>query len=867
LAATQNTGFLHGAKIGEQAYRIRVRPALKNKKGNLSEFCQLWLLKEGEMIYSLRNLLISFSIVLLVVLLLVLFVFSTLRSQEKEHDRISQARVAMQALGPAVIHAQEHKNDVLNHLVNHPSLVPASSGAATKLKEDITVLTRLANEDPGNKASYQRLVFLIDQMNKIDQRSENVVNRLNSLVGEIKTLTSQLEEENRQVMNVAYSNSHTLTKRTFSFVRALSILIAIILLISFFFIYHDLSTRKKYVDQLKTFNDDLEKKVQEKTMEIRDSEEKYHLLFESVSDAYVMVDRDGRVIDFNPSFKNILGGKPVQVGGFLMEHISEKYRASVAASLETAFTGKKIEYELNRGDDSDVSWLALTYMPASNDPGQVASVYIVAKDISQRKKIELALMAAETRFRSIVEQSLVGVYIIGDGKFLYVNPKLAEIFGYSQEELIGEDPLKVIALADREKVKENILVRVRKEKPMLHYEANGLSKEGKLVRLEIICSGNLEVPKEAIIGSLLDISQRKKVEVEKDKVVHLLNERVKELTTLYQVSRVFQSKGLDMKETLQEVVSLLPSAWQYEEVAAARLKLGDMEITTPNYGTPVHQQVATFPTSQGTGSIEVIYLEKKPNATEDAFFPEERNLLNMVADMLRVYFARRHEADALRKSEEDMVMHKVQAQKSITRAIINAEEKERNKIGQELHDNINQILVSVKLYLSVAQESAEAGSRDLIVSSIGLVDNAIQEIRALSKSQVTPVKEVDLEELIQSLIEKLEDSTSIRATFEYDLTDHVLSDDLKLNIYRIIQEQVNNVIKHAEADHIVIRILGEDKLLCIQVSDDGRGFDTDQVRKGIGISNMINRVESFNGELTIESSIGGGTKVMVRIPY
>jgi signal transduction histidine kinase len=292
-----------------------------------------------------------------------------------------------------------------------------------------------------------------------------------------------------------------------------------------------------------------------------------------------------------------------------------------------------------------------------------------------------------------------------------------------------------------------------------------------------------------------------------------------------------------------------------------------MEITTPNYGIAAHSQQATFPTARGIGTIEVIYLEKRTPASEDAFVAEERNLLNMVADMLRVYFARRDEAEALRKSEEEMVNHKIQAQKAITRAVINAEEKERNKIGQELHDNINQILVSVKLYLSVALESAEGGSRDLIVNSMGLVDNAIQEIRALSKSQVTPLKEVDLEELIKSLLEKLEDSTSIRATFGYDLVDKVLSDDLKLNIYRIVQELVNNVVKHAEADQIKISIIGEQDNLCIQVSDDGKGFDSDQSRKGIGISNMMNRVESFNGEFRIESNVGEGTKVSVRIPY
>jgi two-component system, NarL family, sensor histidine kinase UhpB len=130
---------------------------------------------------------------------------------------------------------------------------------------------------------------------------------------------------------------------------------------------------------------------------------------------------------------------------------------------------------------------------------------------------------------------------------------------------------------------------------------------------------------------------------------------------------------------------------------------------------------------------------------------------------------------------------------------------------------------------------------------------------------VTPVKRIDLKELIQVLVDRLEDSTSIKTKFIYE-KDRIVDDDLKLNIYRIVQEQINNILKYADATEIAIQVDTDMDYLHVQVADNGRGFDPEIKRKGIGISNMINRVESFNGQLDIISSPGKGCKIDIRIP-
>jgi signal transduction histidine kinase len=217
--------------------------------------------------------------------------------------------------------------------------------------------------------------------------------------------------------------------------------------------------------------------------------------------------------------------------------------------------------------------------------------------------------------------------------------------------------------------------------------------------------------------------------------------------------------------------------------------------------------------------------------------------------------------------EKEILAQKVEEQKKMTRAVIQAQEKERNKMGQELHDNVNQILASTRMFLSVALNSKKL-RRDLVEESTGMLDNAIQEIRLLSKNQITPQGKLGLRELIQLLADSLNENSKLETTFEYQISAGYveIETDLKLNIYRIIQEQLNNILKHAEASHVSILLQSDGESITVRVRDDGKGFETDQSRKGIGITNMINRVESFNGEFSIESAPGNGCTLTIRIP-
>jgi signal transduction histidine kinase len=216
--------------------------------------------------------------------------------------------------------------------------------------------------------------------------------------------------------------------------------------------------------------------------------------------------------------------------------------------------------------------------------------------------------------------------------------------------------------------------------------------------------------------------------------------------------------------------------------------------------------------------------------------------------------------------EQERLEQSIQEQKKITRAVITAQERERNSIGRELHDNVNQLLASTRMCLSTAKLTP-AGKEEFVDKSIRLVDATIFEIRVLSRKHVTPLKGFDLKEQIQSLIKIMEEGIGFRISFEYELPEKPeLQNDLKLNIYRIIQEKLNNVYKHASASKVQIKIYAEDKQINIRISDNGIGFDLALKKNGVGIVNIINRVESFNGKVNFETRPGVGCTLDIRIP-
>jgi two-component system, NarL family, sensor histidine kinase UhpB len=218
-------------------------------------------------------------------------------------------------------------------------------------------------------------------------------------------------------------------------------------------------------------------------------------------------------------------------------------------------------------------------------------------------------------------------------------------------------------------------------------------------------------------------------------------------------------------------------------------------------------------------------------------------------------------------AEAELAAQQLRQQKMVTEISIQVQEREREDIGKELHDNITQILATSKLYIDHAIKK-EGLQSSLLEKSRENILLAQAELRKLSHSLVAPALDgITLSEAIHHLLEALRLTESLQGEInEKEFDETKVDKNTRLMLYRIVQEQLNNVLKHAKAKNIIISLqtTGDDILL--KVEDDGSGFDTTRSYEGIGLQNIRNRVGFYDGTTTITSAPGEGCILEVRVP-
>lgn len=215
------------------------------------------------------------------------------------------------------------------------------------------------------------------------------------------------------------------------------------------------------------------------------------------------------------------------------------------------------------------------------------------------------------------------------------------------------------------------------------------------------------------------------------------------------------------------------------------------------------------------------------------------------------------------------VTEKVRMEYHITKAIIQTQEDERLEIGTELHDNVCQILASSLLSLDMLNDRLLPESEQWHRKSIQFINLALDEIRNISHRLAPSFFD---ESTIESTFRELLDNFNVKQ--QYDITLDIdftfmksrLNTDLQLNLYRILQEQMRNIVKYAEATQLRIACSEEDGHIRFTVADNGVGFDISTVKKGIGLANIRRRAELFNGSMDIDSCPGQGCTLHIRIP-
>lgn len=215
--------------------------------------------------------------------------------------------------------------------------------------------------------------------------------------------------------------------------------------------------------------------------------------------------------------------------------------------------------------------------------------------------------------------------------------------------------------------------------------------------------------------------------------------------------------------------------------------------------------------------------------------------------------------------QRELLDQKIHEQQKIAKAIVSALEKERAGIGRELQDNINQFLAAAKLYLKSTKAQPEKAEQYLLKSEEFII-TAIDEIRKLSDALIgfSPDKVIGVIESIDKMIKDITKVKNIEINFiHHNIHEENTKDELKLVIFRIIQEQVSNILKQAEASKVDIELKEFGNDLMLSIKDNGIGFDTSTKIDAAGLKNIKNRAELYNGVVDVTSSPGTGCAISI----
>ncbi|MEC1524814.1 EAL domain-containing protein [Neobacillus niacini] len=242
------------------------------------------------------------------------------------------------------------------------------------------------------------------------------------------------------------------------------------------------------------------------------NEQYYKSLFEENPDAIIIFDLDG---------KFVVANKAVTIYGYSVEELIDKPFAGfilpkdlerVTGHFIEAVEGRATNYECTILDKEGFQReISVTNIPIFVN-SQIYGVYTIIKDITEHKKAQNDLVEAEAKYRSLIENSLVGVYIMQDGKLVYVNPGLCEMSGYTCEELIGLNVADFIYPEDLPLINENILKRFNNETGAIKYEYRAIRKDQSVITFELYGSKIVYHGRDAIIGTVIDITERKNTE-------------------------------------------------------------------------------------------------------------------------------------------------------------------------------------------------------------------------------------------------------------------------------------------------------------------------------------------------------------------
>ncbi|MDF2382484.1 PAS domain S-box protein [Nostoc ellipsosporum NOK] len=473
-----------------------------------------------------------------------------------------------------------------------------------------------------------------------------------------------------------------------------------------------------------------------------------------------------------------------------------------------------------------------------------------ARELYDDERSHRKLEVLETRFRALTENSLEGMAFMNEREELtYVSPSVKRILGLAPEEMLGPFKWEEIDPEDQVALKGSLREIARSYGQSFEGLTRVKHKSGEWRWMFCRLTNWLHDPAiHSIVLNFTDFT---------DRINHAI-------------------AAENSEQLYQSLFNTMPSPiWVCSRKDLAFLEVNETAVRSFGYSREEFLQMTAFDLRSEGNRDDLIRVVREGNS-EPLRNKLRRHLkkngeiafVELVVEPIvykgnEAYLMIASDISNTLRLQHTLMKERVGRQVAITRATIETQEKDRELVGKELHDNVNQMLATVKLYLA-AHGSVPHMDKELLGKSRAIIDESIEEIRRISRSMVPPsLGEVSLKDSIEELTVLIPLARKRIYLCLEQLKEEFISDPLKISLYRIIQEQVNNIIKHSEADNIYIRILQTESRLDLRIADDGKGFDTTLRRKGIGLTNIINRTLTFNGRAVVDSSPGNGCRLHV----
>ncbi len=465
-------------------------------------------------------------------------------------------------------------------------------------------------------------------------------------------------------------------------------------------------------------------------------------------------------------------------------------------------------------------------------------------DITERKEVEKRLRHTELKYRSVVENANEAIFVTQDGKAKFFNPRAMEWTEYSEDEITSTPFINFIHPEDRERVMREYQERISGEKEISNYMIRIITKGGDVKWVTVNSSRLVWEESPAVLTMLSDITEARETERElryKEKAIASSINGIGitdlEGRIVYVNDALIRMWGYDSADEI--IGRPLPEFWEGD---------GVFETIKALQEDGHHQGEDTGKKKDGS----LFDVQFAANIIED----EDDNPAYMFASFLDVTGQKQTEKDLGR----------------LAGRLLTVQEEERRRLARELHDDLTQRLAELAINAGkLKMESACSSDAATVLESMqNKLVKVSEDVHAISR-QLHPsiIEDLGLVDGLLSECDNFSRRSDLEVRLEHENIPEKLPHDIAICLFRVAQEGLRNVGKHAQTDSVQIRLTRENGEILLVVSDNGKGFDPKVVRKqpGLGLASMRERIKLVGGTLSINSQLGQGCEVVARLKY